>query len=238
MQPAVTAPVHAFRGAAPTRVGGWPQERLIFCGALASGVCLAMLAGRSWFVGRAALAFLTWNLFLAWVPLAMNALRALADLALNALSVPRATRWALLWPLDLGWLLFLPNAPYLVTDLVHLSDRPPMPYWLDLLMFCAFAGTGCWLGVVSLDAVLSRLRSKRLLAAVSVLTCLGCGYGVYLGRVLRLNSWDVVDLPSSLVTPLAQPGAAVFTCAFAGFFGLLMWVFRAAQASNVSSGDS
>ena len=238
MPPAVTPKARATRGTAPALEGRWPRERLVLCGALASGACLAMLGARSWFVGRPAFAFLTWNLFLAWVPLALNAVRALASLGLSTLSVRREARWVVLGPLDLAWLLFLPNAPYLVTDLVHLTERAPMPYSLDLLLFCAFAGTGCWLGVASLDSVLSRLRSARVKAWVSVLSCLSCGYGVYLGRFVRLNSWDIVDLPQTLVTPLARPGAAVFTLAFAAFFGLQLWVFRCAAGVNVSTGDS
>lgn len=211
----------------------------MFCGAVASGLCLIALNARMSLIGRPALSFMSWNLFLAWVPLCLNAARALINRLLHKRGLRAQSRLVLLSPLDLAWLLFLPNAPYLVTDLVHLNDRPPVPYWLDLLMFCGFAATGCFLGIVSLEAALSRLAPLRARAVTSVLICLCCGYGVYLGRVWRLNSWDVLDAPvASLIKPLATPNAAMFTLAFAAFFGLLVWVFRVTSTPNVSTGDS
>lgn len=215
------------RGSRPTSAGGWPQERLIFCGVVASGLCLIALHARSWYVGRPALAFMNWNLFLAWVPLALNTARTLINSGLQRFEVGARARVVGLAPLDLAWFLFLPNAPYLVTDLMHLSARPPVPLWFDLLMFCGFAATGCWLGVVSLEAALCRLSSARVKTWASLLVCLACGYGVYLGRFWRFNSWDVVAAPlTSLLGPMTSPRAALFSLTFAAFFGLQVWAFH------------
>jgi uncharacterized membrane protein len=133
---------------------------------------------------------LLWNLFLAWVPL------GLAWLAL------RPTRpWPLQLALGLAWLLFLPNAPYLVTDLMHLRYRGPMPVQYDVVLLFAAALSGMALGLVSLQwmqrAVAARLGewAGRLFA----LFCLGAaGFGVYLGRYGRWNSWDVLARPVAL----------------------------------------
>ena len=226
----------SIRGSRPASEGGWPQERLIFCGVVASGLCLIALHARSAYVGRPALGFMSWNLFLAWVPLALNATRALINAGLRRVDLSARARLIWLAPLDAAWLLFLPNAPYLVTDLVHLSARPPVAYWFDLLMFCGFAATGCWLGVVSLEAALSRLRSPRVRAWASLIVCLACGYGVYLGRVWRLNSWDVLEAPlTSLLGPMVSPMAALFTLAFAGFFGLQVWAFHVVRSARAPS---
>ena len=131
----------------------------MLCGALASGLCLLALAARCEWVGRRALVFLAWNLFLAWTPLMFNALRGVYLSALGKLGAPR---WmaspALLF--DFAWLMFLPNAPYLVTDLVHLTARPPVPFWFDVLFFSGFAATGCWLGLISLESVLRRAKTR------------------------------------------------------------------------------
>ena len=73
-----------------------------------------------------AMAFLVWNLFLAAVPFG-------AALVLEALEKLRA--WtSLQWCCLVVWLLFLPNAPYIVTDLVHLRQRSAIPLWYDILL--------------------------------------------------------------------------------------------------------
>lgn len=220
--------------------GGGPQASLVWGGALASLLCLGALGLRAEWLGRPTLLFLAWNLLLAWTPLAIDALRAQSVPRLRALGAPRSAA-AVGLVLDAGWLLFLPNAPYLVTDLVHLGVRPPVPFWFDLLLYCAFAATGCWLGLVSLESVLGRVsrwagpRTAQLgLIAVS----LACGYGVYLGRFLRFNSWDVLVAPAELLTralhplatPFGHPRALGFTLAFALFFGVQAVLLRAVRS--------
>ncbi len=188
------------------------------------------LGVRCLWLGRPALLFLAWNLALAWAPLIFNGLAALLRLS--------ARRWlgATAALVDFAWLMFLPNAPYLVTDLIHLtgqslSGRASVPLWFDLLLFLSFAATGCWLGLVSLETMTARV-SHRLGNAVAWLfagcVCLLCGYGVFLGRFWRLNSWDLIERPTRLfrlaIEPLLDPighkGAVAFTATFAAFFGL------------------
>ncbi|MEW6430932.1 MAG: DUF1361 domain-containing protein [Myxococcota bacterium] len=137
------------------------------------------------------------------------------------------TKAALLrWPLGLAWLLFLPNAPYLVTDLVHLKARPPVPLWLDVLLWSSFAVAGLVLGWTSLEAIarslaprLGRIGSSTFVAAVLLLI----GFGTDLGRFLRWNSWDVVTNPLGLVAAaleaLTEPHALFFSLAFGGLVG-------------------
>ncbi|MBN1310505.1 MAG: DUF1361 domain-containing protein [Anaerolineae bacterium] len=50
----------------------------------------------------------------------------------------------------LVWLLLFPNAPYLLTDLVHLQPQENMPFWFDLILIVAFAWAGFFLRLISL----------------------------------------------------------------------------------------
>jgi uncharacterized membrane protein len=137
--------------------------------------------------------FLAWNLFLAWIPLA-------AAQVFRAASRRRAAvSWQMGW-LAL-WLLFLPNAPYLVTDLLHLKLRPPVPLWYDLVLLLSCAGTGLLLGYLSLHEVHTAVEERfgRVTGwSVAAGSLLLSGFGIYLGRFLRWNSWEVVTDPAGL----------------------------------------
>ena len=103
------------------------------------------------------------------------------------------------------WLLFLPNAPYIVTDFVHLSAGSPAPLWLDGVEVSAFAWTGMLLGFVSLYLVhaVARHRLGAVPSWIGVLCVLGLvGVGVYLGRVKRWNSWDLLTQPGARLAQL------------------------------------
>lgn len=177
---------------------------------------------------------LAWNLVLAWIPFV---------LALVVYDRARRRAGPAL-TLGLGglWLLFLPNAPYIVTDAIWLDDWrwAGVPLWYDLALYVIAAGTGGILGFVSLFLVqraVARSRGEALGWALAVVSLLLSGVGVYLGRVLRWNSWDLftrpgdllADVASGLLDPLAYPRALGLTllvattlvAAYAVFYGLL-----------------
>ncbi len=174
--------------------------------------------------------FLAWNLFLAWIPYLM------AMLLENKAKCGKS--WWLLLPIFAGWLLFFPNAPYIVTDLLHLRHRPPLPLWYDLLLIFSFAWTGLMLGFLSLlkvHRVLDKVMGKTIGWTVVLISIALTGFGVYLGRFLRWNSWDVVTQPFALLkdigTVLSQPllylntfGLAIVLTAMLllGYFMLLL----------------
>lgn len=129
--------------------------------------------------------FLAWNLFLAWVPY-------VATLGLSASS----RRYLI--PLRLLlWLLFLPNAPYLITDMLHLHPRTDSPYWIDTFILFVFSLIGILLFYASSKAVWNYLQEIRPTLAYWVLpiSFVLCGYGIYMGRWLRYNSWDAFQHP-------------------------------------------
>lgn len=174
--------------------------------ALASAACVGLVAARALHAGFADYGFLVWNLFLAWIPF------GLALIVYDGARRGRSSRW--LAVVGLAWLLFLPNAPYIVTDFVHLGRHAGAPIWFDATMVAAFAGTGLLLGFLSLSlvqAVVAR-RLGRGAAWAFVVAVFGLtSVGIYLGRVLRFNSWDALVAPHALLdalwAPLADPYA-------------------------------
>jgi uncharacterized membrane protein len=181
------------------RTRRFANERLFVLLALglASASCLALELVRERHFGRLDYRFLVWNLILAWIPL-MLALFAY-DRYRRGTSVIR------LVPALVLWLLFLPNAPYIVTDFVHLSAMPSTPLWFDGVEVSAFAWTGILLGFVSLYLVhaVARHRFGAQAGWSGVLAVLGLvSAGVYLGRVKRWNSWDLLTQPSRRLAQL------------------------------------
>ncbi len=164
---------------------------------------------------------LLWNLFLAWLPL----LSALA--AYNFYSRHSRLRWLAVTACTFIWLIFFPNAPYITTDIIHLQPQENVPLWYDLIMIVAFAWTGLFLGLVSLYLMQSIVQTAAgttagWLFALGAL-CLS-GFGVYLGRFLGWNSWDVLLSPLSLVASiwsrLRHPFANFQTYVFSALFSL------------------
>ena len=171
-----------------------PVSRLVVASV---GFAVALIAARIAVPGDLQFAFLLWNLFLASVPLVLS--RGLARF--------ERPGWLALG-VGSAWLLFFPNAPYILTDLVHLRVRPEAPYWFDLVLLLAAAWSGMLVGMVSLAEVhgtVRRWHGARAGWSVAVGALVLGSSGVYLGRVLRWNSWDVLTAPGALLGDEAAP---------------------------------
>jgi uncharacterized membrane protein len=167
---------------------------------------------------------LVWNLFLAWLPLGF------ALLAREEFQSAKVRNWRFLG-FGSAWLLFFPNAPYIFTDVVHLTTYFYRHFWVDLVLILLCALTGLVLGFVSLflmQGIVRRLfgtaTSWLFVFAVAGLS----GFGIYLGRFLRFNSWDVIWKPMALSrgigswasNPLAHSNTFAFPLLFAVFLFL------------------
>ena len=168
---------------------------------LAALLFTSSIASAIWFVryvytDSIAFIFLMWNLFLAWLPV-------LFGLMARRNGASKLGRW--LWG---GlWLLFFPNAPYLLTDILHLGQLGRVPLWYDLIMLIAFALVGLFLGFASLFWLQELVAQawNRLTSWIFVLFALGLSsFGIYLGRFLRWNSWDVFVQPTVLLRDLVD----------------------------------
>ena len=176
---------------------------------MAAGICsllaLGMLASRMVLLGSGRHCFLAWNLFLAWLPL-------LFAMAASWCMRHRPGRPGLWVGCAGAWLAFFPNAPYILTDVVHLRPESLRNYWADLVLILVFALTGLVLGFLSLF-MMQREVAKRtgwkfgwgFVAGVALLN----GFGIYAGRFFRWNSWDLVLSPASLWEDLSGWMAAV-----------------------------
>jgi uncharacterized membrane protein len=143
----------------------------------------------------------------------------------------------------LAWLLLLPNAGYLITEL-NLNHRRPgekVPEWYDILLVLSLAMSGVLnmlfnVFLVQLAYVTVRFDDVAPLTGtevrvVTAVVLLLTAFGIYLGRNLRLNSWDVLRpwrIVAKLVAHLRQPGTALnalgFSVVTAVFFGLMYLV--------------
>ena len=184
--------------------------------------CVGLLTYRSYLMfhsdleGDKSSLGMVWNLFLAVVPLVWS----LAFQSANTCKRP-----ALAVVFFFLWLLFLPNAPYLITDLIHLHPSPYVPFWYLLAVLVSCAGTGTIIGYLSLIYVHTIIEQRYgqkfgwLVAAGSLILC---GFGIYLGRCLHWNSWDVFIHPIQLlrtvsrqfVNPGSQPNPLAVTLVF------------------------
>ena len=171
--------------------------------------------------------FLVWNLFLAVIPFAITT---------YLVSLPKLNKFALLVWFSV-WLLFLPNAPYIVTDLIHLQLSSPPIIWLDILIVSAFACNGLllfYLSILDMKLALKPVLKESLLNYGIIFILFLSSFGVYLGRFLRYNSWEIISHPKYLITdilnmavqPYANKHAWLFTLLFGSFLTVGYWMFK------------
>lgn len=181
--------------------------------------CLAFLVIRLFRTAELTFFFLVWNLFLAWLPWYFISFydkwkSGAGRLAALFLSI-----------------LFLPNAPYIITDLFHLKQRS-VPLWFDLLLILAFVVCGLLFFFLTLRRLLKIIRQLSggdyLAQAVRAVLFLACGYGIYLGRYLRFNSWEVftapVDLGTGIWQSLFEEGSGKETVAVSLSFAIFLYL--------------
>ncbi|MFP4438190.1 MAG: DUF1361 domain-containing protein [Chloroflexaceae bacterium] len=190
---------------------------------LSSILACGILFGRLYVTRSWQYYFLVWNLFLAWLPYLGS---------LWAASIQRRYPhhwWRLLLPGGF-WLLFLPNAPYILTDFVHLQHQTFL-WWYDTGLLLAFAWTGCFLAVASLQSMQTLVEhfAGRVAGWLLVLGSVGLsGVGMYLGRFLRWNSWDLLLNPRAVLSDVTaimlNPFNHLHTCAVTGMFAMLLLI--------------
>lgn len=163
--------------------------------------------------------FYFWNLFLAFIPL-------LASTCLSENSSILSLRNSICLAC---WFFFLPNAPYLITDIMHYEARPPVPVYLDQVIVYSAAWNGLLMAYVSIMRVerwlLLRYKNCPVNMMVIALFLL-CGLGIFLGRYQRWNSWDVVVQPIALAKDIliriVRPQQYKTTWAVTILFGALL----------------
>ncbi len=194
--------------------------------AVVSIASVALLAMRIIGTENLEFIFMTWNLFLAWVPLLF------IKWVWEQEKVKPSPLFLLTIYLTI-WLLFFPNAPYLITDIKHLRGVSEQMIWYDSLMLFLFAFSGFLTGLYSIRIVYRILnhRWNSLLAWFTIATSMILsGFGVFLGRFGRWNSWDVITQPGALLKGILasaqDPLAIKHTVAFSFVLMLLYFAFH------------
>src|SRR5687767_3168310 len=194
---------------------------------LTTALCVTLVAFRVHYTSRVTFVFLIWNIFLALIPYGISTLLVLFH--------EKITNRFILGIPFLAWLCFFPNAPYILTDLFHLRQRAGVPYWYDLALILFFAWNGLMLGYASLmdmQLVFTRRFTKWAGWLIAIGSLVLGSFGIYLGRYLRWNSWDVISSPTGLLKdiservldPTAHPQTYGVTIIFSAFlvFGYLL----------------
>ena len=191
--------------------------------------CFSFSVARCIYSNTNTFLFLNWNLFLAFIPWLL-------------------TTWLIIQPkiqnhkIVVGlviclWLLFFPNAPYILTDLFHLRLTTSMPVWFDLVLILSFAWTGILFGFLSLwniEQIFSKSLKHKYITAISILLLFLSSFGIYLGRYLRWNSWDILNNPFQLaydigdrfINPSIHPRTWGMTILMGLFLSMLYFSFK------------
>ncbi|MGZ3846645.1 MAG: DUF1361 domain-containing protein [Flavisolibacter sp.] len=167
------------------------EQMLLLCSAFSIGLVLFRIV----YTGHLLFAFLVWNLFLAYVPYAISRRISLK---------PVKKGWCFL-VVSLVWLLFIPNSFYILTDLFHLDMNETVPLWYDLALLLSFAWSGLLFGIVSLRHM-EKLFEKTFHRKFDIFFIIPVmalnSFGVFVGRYLRFNSWDVLTSPLQLINDI------------------------------------
>lgn len=205
------------------------------------GIFMLLLAASlvSTFLAKARMAYsgtsdystLIWNLELAWIPFLFASLAFIVSWSKRLLLI-------VLPVCAIIWLLFFPNAPYILTDFQHLSTNATnAPVWYDVLMVIWFAWTGLLLGVVSLhfmQEIVTRMMGRAIGWIFTIGVTILSSVGITLGRFYRWNSWDLLHNPLPIANdilgwihdPLSNMRASSFTFLFTLLFLFVYLTFH------------
>jgi uncharacterized membrane protein len=186
-----------------------------------------LITFRIFYSGTWRYVFMSWNIFLAWIPFVLSGYFK---------QYRHKEKWKQL-VLFCSWLLFFPNALYILTDLIHLQEESNMPDWYDAVLLFASSFIGLVMAFISLRKAEVYLRSifnkKQVSFIVAGILFLG-SFGVYLGRFQRWNSWDVlknplalgIDIFSKIINPVENYKVWAITVLFTAIYSLLYFFIK------------
>lgn len=157
---------------------------------------IGLVSFRVLYTGHLLFGFLVWNLFLAFVPYTIS----------NNLKSTELPKWKFFISF-IAWIIFIPNAFYIITDLFHLEANEAVPLWYDLALLLSFAWSGILFGILSvrqMEKVFETHFNKKFDLLFILPVMFLNGLGVYVGRYLRYNSWDVIANPFQLTNDMTD----------------------------------
>ncbi|MDR2842787.1 MAG: DUF1361 domain-containing protein [Spirochaetaceae bacterium] len=170
--------------------------------------------------------FLLWNLFLAFIPWLITGLLIIKPGIKKSKIVISL--------IFIVWFLFFPNAFYIITDLMHLRKRSAVPIWFDMFLILSFSWTGFLFGFYSLldiEQIMQEKFSKKCTYIFTVIIIFAASYGIFLGRYIRLNSWDIIASPvkfiltikDTIINPAIRRNAFAMTFITGIFLNMIYW---------------
>jgi uncharacterized membrane protein len=195
--------------------------------------CLTLLVVRAKLTQSIFLFFLIWNLFLAIIPYMMIVTLKSSVSILKSKFKTGAYLFV--------WLLFLPNSFYIITDFVHLSQSNNNTFWFDLIVLSSYAFMGFTLGLLSLsefEKIVKPSFSSKIIRIIIPVVCFLCGIGIYIGRILRYNSWDIISNPFDLVNDILSKLVSIDAFLFSLHFGFFIYLFYVAKNLIINTKSS
>lgn len=188
--------------------------------------CIMMTILRWRFTESIYYLFLIWNLVLAIIPYLITIVILRSKVIKN--------NAILLFVAVTLWLITFPNAPYIITDLLHIKGKSSMPGWFDLVLVLSYAWTALLLGIISLKNIEIILQTRFTNFVVSIMVFIFLAltsFGVYIGRYLRWNSWDIIRYPNQLIddvlirimNPMEHLHTWFLTFVFGVFLNMVYW---------------
>ena len=204
-----------------------------------------LLVYRGIVLGGAMFTFLLWNLFLAWIPYGVSGVMLLIN---N--SAKFKPRLLFIFPLGALWLIFFPNAPYILTCYAHFSwmgffheSGFTLRPWYDFILFSSFILCGVLAGLASLrtiHGIIEKYFGEAVGWGVVIIVNFLSGCAIYLGRFIRLNSWDIKN-PGVLLPHIRLDNEkALFIIALSMFFMMVYVViynFGGKSIEGAGDGD-
>jgi uncharacterized membrane protein len=197
-----------------------------------------LLGARIWHAGNIRYLFLVWNLFLAWIPFAIS-------LSFKNMQAKPTIIQIVIFTI---WILFFPNALYIVTDIIHIANTTAVPIWYDaiLLFTSSFAGLVlAFASIKNIEGYLKNIFRKKYVSPIIVLLIFAGSFGVYLGRFQRWNSWDIIHNPLSLAldimsrftSPFAHTKTWAVTFILTGLYTLCWFLIKSFPMLSYNSSN-
>jgi uncharacterized membrane protein len=181
--------------------------------------CLFKLTARAIFFGNLHLFFLVWNLFLAIIPYVVSSYMVKNIKHIKNKSVIIVVFWI--------WILFLPNAFYVLTDIIHIRLSTSKTLILDVLTIFSFAITAWWFGLASIkhfQLIMVNHYHKKWFGIYDYILPFMMALGVYMGRFDRYNTWDILTQPHEIFFTAFKHITNIQILVICLFYGLVIHI--------------
>jgi uncharacterized membrane protein len=174
--------------------------------------------------GNITFLYLFWNILLAFIPFFISSILVLQTNKNNIIKPFFIIGFTI-------WFIFLPNAPYVVTDFIHLGRIHGVPVIYDTFVLFSSSYVSLLFGLYSLahmEKIFLLKFSKKITNIIIIITILFTSFGIYLGRFLRFNSWDLFTSHNSIISSVlrifTEPNSYISVCSYTLLFFFFIYI--------------